>query len=352
MTLEERITEFWEHVWDHSTDPFHIKFDYRPPLTKQEVDALDSIVEALPERSHEEIARLIASLVESHGEELMHLLIQIVGLTRNKILTDIRAMAIDQKIPVPSSCTKLPHAPDAWKIAGPYLVARLRSVLGPVSDQIERGKSYEALNQATWPGYIRQERAKRSGHEAEYRFALVMDACGIPFEPQEKLQNPMCRDAQIYDVSFDLVVPSDSEGELEVGVKCTVHTANIGQYGESKDVLEMNQARNMFDEKYPPDSRPILLGLADGVGFKGNPEGLKGVLKAADEFCQLRTLWKGIVVCAARLGIGIPLILPVAEIELHADFIGRYGYDNLVSAKEETSPPVRGVDAGDGVFVL
>jgi len=352
MDLEDRIGQFWDHVWDHSTDPFQTQFDYRASLTKQELEAVDLIVEVLPNRSDEEVAMFIARLLQSQGEELMDLLLQMAGLTRSKILTDTKAMALtaDQKIRVPSSHRKLPEATDAWKLAGPYIVRGLRPVLGGLSGKIERANIYEALSQATWPGYVRQERAKRSGHQAEYRLAIVLDACRIPFEPKEKLHNPMCRDVQIHDVSFNLVVPSKEE--LQVAVKCTVHTAVIGQYGESKDALEMSEARDMLDKHYPSDGGPILVTLADGVGFKGNVAGLKAVLSTADEFCQFRTIWKLIVVCACKLGLGIPLILPKAEIERHADFIRRYGYENLVMAKEENPPPVGAVNAGDGVFLL
>ncbi len=122
--------------------------------------------------------------------------------------------------------------------------------------------AFEALNQATYPGWIRQQWAKLSGHEAEYRLAVLLDECGFPFEPQEKKDNPLCQDATVFNVSFDVVVPNAREPRM--CVKATVHTSNIGQFGESKDALEMSEAAGMLDEHFRLRSAPpsLLTALA------------------------------------------------------------------------------------------
>lgn len=78
------------------------------------------------------------------------------------------------------------------------------------------------------------------GHEAEFRLARLLQDCNVSFVPLEKASNPLCRDETIDGVSYDLVVPSAQDARLRV--KSTVHTANIGQYGESKDALEIREA--------------------------------------------------------------------------------------------------------------
>lgn len=99
------------------------------------------------------------------------------------------------------------------------------------------------------------------------------------------------------EVSFDIVVPNIENPT--VCIKSTVHTSNIGQYGESKDHLEVAEARRMIDA-LPIASRPTLVGFIDGIGFESNSAGLNGVLEKADEFCQFKTIWKLAVISAQK----------------------------------------------------
>lgn len=215
-------------------------------------------------------------------------------------------------------------------------------------------RSVEALNQATWPGYVRQERAKRSGHEAEGRMAQLLLATRFPFQPEEKADNPLCRDAQIGGISFDLVVPSVEAPALVF--KATVHTSNIGQYGESKDHLEVDEAKRWLDETYAPEDRPKLVALIDGVGFESNRAGLDGVLEKADEFCQFRTIWKIVAMASTALGKPVKIFLPRAELDYFSDFISTNSssaeyavYDPAVLADY---PPDEVVVAGDATVIV
>lgn len=351
--LEERRREFFQHVWDHSKDPFQAQFDLRRPLTRQEISAVEKLVELFREQKDDKaIAAVIPSLVQENGEEFIDLLLQLSGQTRNKILGDLRASAeialAGEKIP--GSHRRIVEEA-IWKYAGPYLVARLRPVFSNLASvpSASRLAALEALNQATYPGFIRQERAKRSGHEAEYRLATLLEACGIPFEPKEKASNPLCRDVAIHGVSFDLVVPN-AEVPL-VCVKATVHTANIGQYGESKDHLEVDEARRMLNSKFPQRQQPKLLVLIDGVGFKSNAAGLNGVLEKTDEFCQFRTLWKAAVVCAAAVGKVLKIELSREATKAQKPFIERYHYEKfVVPAGSEIAG--RRVPAGEASVVI
>jgi hypothetical protein len=204
------------------------------------------------------------------------------------------------------------------------------------------------LNQATWSGYIRQERAKRSGHEAEYRLATLMASLRIPFTPSEKAENPLCRDVQLNGISFDLVIPDDRVPALVF--KATVHTANIGQYGESKDHLEIDEARRWLDE-LSPERRPLLMAFIDGVGFRSNSAGLNGVLTKSDEFCQFRTIWKAVVVAGAKSGIKHKIYLSQSVLSKFECFIRKYEHEQCCLPKEGLTQMTGLIEAGDALIL-
>lgn len=332
MHLKDRRKEFRDHIWDHSKDPFQLQFDARRNLHPAELSILQTIVE---EVKHSEDDAVLAAFLKKHiienGPGLTALLLQICGLTRSKIITDIKASSTRAK--VPASYTRL-HLHDTWSLSGPYLAASLRRVFHPLAGTAVEG-TLEAINQATYPGYIRQERAKRSGHEAEYRLAVLMQNVGLPFEPVAKSENPLCPDRILHGVSFDLVTPS-AETPMMV-VKSTVHTSNIGQYGESKDDLEIKEAKEMLHQNYLPDKRPVLLALIDGVGFFSNRAGLDGVLTNADEFCQFSTLWKAVVIAATQMGIHCRLFGPTKYFDPFQVFLSRYPNHSISTERPQDS---------------
>jgi hypothetical protein len=351
VDLEHRRNEFFQNVWNHAEDPFQIQFDDRRPLTRDE----NTFIEETGRLVHStlddhELGKKLFRLVNGSAEKL-GLLLQVCGLTRNKIISDLKAAAISAKprVVFPSSYVSLAGNKDAWTLAGPYMAIRLRRVLGSLPIELLHGAA-EALNQATWPGFIRQERAKRSGHEGEYRLATLLVSSGIPFQPEEKADNPICPDVQIYNVSFDVVVPSVDAPQ--VCFKATVHTANIGQYGESKDYLEIMEAHQVLNEKFPKEGRPLLMALIDGIGFSSNRAGLDGVLSVADEFCQYRTIWKSIVVCSAMTGIPLLIELPRAIIEQRQDFLERFNFLKSVVARENGHQAKLRIPAGEGAVLL
>lgn len=346
-----RKAEFDEHVWDHATDAFQTAFDARRPLSDDEMATAIRVVESILEgNSDEDIAGEMRELCRDPSQ--IHVLMQIVGLTRNKIITDLRVPATSRELRLPSKPEGLPSASqEVWDLAAQYLIEKLRSIALPLTGMSTEDleASVESLNQATWPGWIRQERAKRQGHEAEYRLATVLAGLKLPFEPREKADNPLCRDAQIHGVSFDLVVPSTAECLL--CFKSTVHTSNIGQYGESKDALEVLEAREMLAKNYPADSTPLLMALVDGIGFRSNKSGLVGVLGNVDEFCQFASLWKAAVVAAAVLDQKVLIAFDDSGHERnHRSFVARH--ENAIEIvepdgfdEESSRKPVRAGEA-------
>ncbi len=349
IDVEARRLEFFGNVWNHSIDPFQAQFDERRPLSTDErefIAQIGKLVHSIPDDT--ELGKRVFSLVAGLPERLS-LLLQFSGLTRNKIISDLKAVSSSLRVSFPSSYQSLAFNESAWKLAGPYLAIRLRRVLLPLTEKALRDAA-ESLNQATWPGFIRQERAKRSGHEGEYRLATLLAACGIPFEPAEKADNPLCPDAQLYGVSFDIVVPNSEAPQ--VCFKATVHTANIGQYGESKDYLEIVQAKQVLTNHPRKGKRPLLMALIDGIGFSSNRAGLDGVLVVADEFCQFRTLWKSVIVCSARLSRPLRVELPASAIAEHRGFIERYRYSQYVMPKQTGTRPGIGVQAGEGTILI
>lgn len=350
-TLEERRAEFDAHVWNHVDDAFQKAFDTRRPLSDSELAFIDELIDVLAEgKTDEVVAETIRSSLRSETEHTW-ILIQLVGLTRNKVLTDLRSVvtALSGAVSIPSRPDRLAESDEAWAIAGPYLAAWVKKTFKPLVEYDDRQDAIEALNQATWPGYIRQERAKRQGHEAEGRIAQVLFALGIPFEPKAKADNPLTGDAQVSGVSFDIVIPAV---ELPVlVVKSTVQTANIGQFGESKVDLEIQEAQQVLGDSLGGD-KPILVAFVDGVGFYSNTQGLHGALGGADEFAQFKTIWKIPVIGASLLEISLELALP--DLSLHQSFLDRHSHgvraqELTDEVREETAAD--SVEAGEGLIV-
>jgi len=320
--FQDRLKEFFGNIWNHSEDEFQASFDERRKLNADELAVLENLTKLFQhEKTDSEIAKYLQTVLIKDAK-LIEVLLQVSGLTRNKILQDVKASSgkLRKSLRLSSHLSLASHQP-TWLVAGLYLVKKLKRVLNQPAALKPEYKIFEALNQATWPGYIRQERAKRSGHEAEYRIATLLSNCGIPFEPEEKADNPLCRDIIWNGVSFDIVIPNGTNPLI--CVKSTVHTANIGQYGESKDHLEIDEARRMIDS-ISEASRPTLVGFIDGVGFESNRAGLEGVLRKSDEFCQFKTIWKLVVIAAFRLKLTCYLMLPESAKVHHKTFLERY----------------------------
>lgn len=338
--LEQKREEFFRFVWDHSKDPFLLAFEQRRPLSVEELKWLNHVYELCSLEDETKAVEEVAKLIKSEGVQVTLLLIQITGLTRNKVITDLKANLGKHKAPRSYRTLHKQHSGEGIR----YLLQRLRAVFSPLrqsgvanNPRILWG-AFESLNQATYPGYIRQERAKRQGHEAERRLALLLHSIGVPFAPAEKLDNPLSRDIQLFGESFDLVVP-DAENPM-ILVKSTVQTANIGQFGESKSALEVERAKARLDEVYPSMPPPYIIALVDGVGFESNREGLDRVLLCVHEFVQFRTLWKFAVMAASAVGRNLK-IEQHPELEYFKDFLKKY--EGTVEICEELPD---GIEAG------
>lgn len=336
MTLKSKREEFFNNVWDHTSDPFQMMFDVRRPLSGAEINILKTIHQRIQETDQDaSLAVLVKQLIEENGFEVTALLLQLSGLTRSKIISDLKASHYCGSKP---SSYKTLHRSGSWQISGLHIARSLRKILKPIQE-FDPG-AMEALNQATYPGFIRQERAKRQGHEAEYRLACLWYSLGIPFEPSEKVNNPLCKDASIHGESFDLVAPSIEQPLILV--KCTVHTANIGQYGESKDAGEIEKARTMIKTQFSSEKKPILLAFVDGIGLSSNSAGLNALLKLAEEFCQFRTLWKAAVIAASQLGFKVCLSAKADYWHNFQAFLDRYSQNIKIAENLEN-----GIEAGD-----
>lgn len=188
---------------------------------------------------------------------------------------------------------------------------------------------------------------KLSGHAAEYRLAVLFASLGLPFAPKEKAENPLCRDAQVDGMSFDLVAPGLDRPRLLV--MSTMHTANIGQYGQSKTSGDTSKARRWIDETYDGKHKPTLLAFADGIGFRSNRQDLDGVLTHADEFCQFKTIWKAVVIAARLLDHPLQIALPVETMQEFSLFIDRWTARDLVLPSDRLDSTEGWLEAGDGL---
>lgn len=341
-SLADRRQEFRAFVWNHSADAFQAKFDTRAKLTDSELKLLLGILDPKKRQTIEALSAAVRGCVAANCE-CLPLLLQMTGLTRNKIIQDLKAYARSENMNIAlSSPRALFGSTTGAQLASEYLARQLIRTFG-ASGSIT-STMLETVNQATWPGYIRQERAKRMGHEAEYRIACLLRDCRIPFAPEEKAENPLCRDIKINEVSYDLVSPSANNAALRI--KSTVHTANIGQYGESKDDLEIREAADAIEKENGRGRKITLLGFIDGVGFESNRAGLDGVLSTADEFCQFRTIWKAAAIAANKSGEAIRVALPEQQLERFQAFQARWAID-MEAAPSDLAKLKDWIPAGD-----
>jgi hypothetical protein len=345
-SLPDRLREFDEFVWIHTADAFQQQFDTATDMADDVLAAFEHLLATVELGADEEALAKEIRTVHGHlGNPFLTKLIQLVGLTRNKLVTDVEAIGKAAGVIEAPARTydALPRKPQHWPLALGELASRFRAVFGPsaaVADE-DRAGVIETVNLATWPGYIRQERAKRQGHEAEGRLARICAAVGVPFAPAEKATQDIAADVQINGISFDLVFPDVRSPRA--CVISTVHTANIGQYGESKDAGDIAVAKEALATL---DPKPLIIALADGLGFRSNRAGLEGVLTTADEFCQFRTMWKAVIVAAAVSGVeGLCVWLP--DPTRFRSFLDRY--DEAVIVLEDR--PDEGVEAGDALLV-
>ena len=344
--LEDRRREFRQFVWNHGEDKFQAKFDLRAELTDDQRAFLRGLLSRGRLVSESRMAAAVRDRVAADST-CLPLVLQLAGLTRNKILQDLKAHARNTGLGVStSSAARLFATEDGRALASEYIARQLIRVFAPARGHVTN-ELLEVTNQATWPGYIRQERAKRMGHEAEYRIACLLRDCELPFAPEEKAENPLCRDVQYLGISYDIVSPHATRPL--VVVKATVHTANIGQYGQSKDHLEVAAA---VDSIRAARKRVTLLALVDGVGFESNRAGLNGVLENADEFAQFRTLWKVAAVVAHRAAKRKTVVaLPADQFSVFRPFARRYAV-KLIPRESLPEGSEGWHDAGDGLISI
>jgi len=333
---------FFKYVWDHTEDDFYSSFDFPPERAERIVEKVKILMENI-EAPGDELIGLLTCLVSHENRpdiEFLSFVVQIAGYTQNKILSDLRAKGHK----APSTFESLIGGKElklhpSWKVAAAMLISKLVPILKNLSSQ-DISHRLRALDLATYPGFIRQQRAKYVGHYAEKKLAELLDELGIPFAPYEKKVNPLTRDVTLKGQSFDLVIPSETDPKI--AVKSTVHTANTGQYGESKDKLEIKEAKEALK-----DTGVILVALADGVGFRSNADALNGLFEYSDEVVQFATLWKVPAMAVRVLGLGRLVVVFSEEHkqqeEDFKDFVRKWG----VLVYHEKFESAEGVSVGN-----
>ena len=329
--VASRRSEFDKHVWDHSTDPNQMTFDQAKPLEGYQYIYISQLVTAL---SNSEDDHALASLLKTqslarHGYIVR--VAQLIGLTRTKPQTDLKPALKAAGLPAPA-LERFAYNDRVWELAGNYLIPRFRKVFTSLVsvDGDELIACLDALNTATWPGYVRQERAKKSGGYAEQGMAIFLNSLGIKFEPRRKIDTGLTADAHVSGESFDLVVPDERTPLL--CIISMAHSSNIGQYGESK-ANDVRSAKSAIESLVP---QPKLGVFADGAGFYSNAAGLNTILSEADEVFQYKTIWKLGVCAAGILGYTTQLVLPDAE--HHLDFLDRYSASVEILSNAESVP--------------
>src|SRR5690554_5134766 len=100
-SLAERRQEFERNVWNHSQDPFQLEFDERRNLTEEELTALQAVLDLVRRGATEdEVCECLRKQLQQAPDRVL-LFLQIAGLTRNKIIQDLRAASAATGLRVP-----------------------------------------------------------------------------------------------------------------------------------------------------------------------------------------------------------------------------------------------------------
>ena len=115
-SLAARRSEFESHLWNHSEDVFQADFDMRQRLGESELEPLRVIARSVHNGADDDVlAAEIKRLMTKHPTDI-YVLMQAVGLTRNKIITDLKAALPGAS--VPGKAEILHRRPDVWILAG------------------------------------------------------------------------------------------------------------------------------------------------------------------------------------------------------------------------------------------
>jgi hypothetical protein len=179
------------------------------------------------------------------------------------------------------------------------------------------------------PKEYQQRAAKRRGHGCEGALASLLSAANLTIVPADKAANPMgSRDPNVNLTSMELVERSVGSthsfdmvifhnNKVRVLIQSLIHTSDPGQYGVNKsdETVEIMRHVRRWREKNPSQPAELWL-LVDGVGFSENkPDTINKLLKEADYFVQLRSLYKA----ALRAHeIGLTRVSSIAFAEIYS----------------------------------
>ena len=156
------------------------------------------------------------------------------------------------------------------------------------------------------PKEIQQAEAKRRGHGAEHKVALLLHQLGINFVPSEKHINPMSShdpnmDIDTFEIlqkqkgktySFDLIIETHLQKPLAF-LQGLIHTSDPGQYGVDKSNQTVDIKRELMKSNQKYSTQKQLWGLVDGVGFSENKKDtIDKMLSEFDCFIQLKSIYK------------------------------------------------------------
>ena len=87
--LQHRRDEFNQFVWNHAVDPFQVQFDTQSPLLPEQQTFFQELLASNNLRDPSQLTQAVASALHRSTEHV-HVLLQLVGLTRNKFVQDIK----------------------------------------------------------------------------------------------------------------------------------------------------------------------------------------------------------------------------------------------------------------------
>ncbi len=197
-------------------------------------------------------------------------------------------------------------AKKAVEIITKHLIDRQLLDILELFKKLQQSEIETIVEKLILPKEIQQAEAKRRGHGAEHRVAVLLYQLGISSIPSDRFFNPMSSNDPNVDIdtfeiikrlkgrtySFDLIVETHLHKPLAF-LQSLIHTSDPGQYGVNKsdETVQVKRELTKSNQKY--NTQKQHWGLVDGVGFSENKKDtIDKMLLEFDCFIQLKSIYK------------------------------------------------------------
>jgi hypothetical protein len=192
------------------------------------------------------------------------------------------------------------------EIIAKYLIDRQLLSILELFKKLQQSEIETIIEKLILPKEIQQAEAKRRGHGAEHKVAILLYQLGVNFLPSDRNLNPMASNDPNVDIdtfeiiqkqkgktySFDLIVETHLHKPLAF-LQGLIHTSDPGQYGVNKSDETVQVKRDLIKSNQKYKTQKQHWGLVDGVGFSENKKDtIDKMLSEFDCFVQLKSIYK------------------------------------------------------------